>query len=105
MFGEGGPQSPYSARDVRYVRKGNDVHAFVLGWPEDGIVRLEAWREGNPLGRGNLQRVSLPSESAPLEFRRTREALEVRLPAQARNSIGVALVLSGTGLTQGELVS
>ena len=105
MFGEGGPRSTYTARDIRYVRKGNDVHALVLGWPEDDIVRLSLWRDGNPLGRGDLRRVTLPNDSTALDFRRTAEALEIRVPAQARNSIGVALILSGTGLTQGELVA
>lgn len=105
MFGEGGPQSAYTARDIRYVRKGDDVHALVLGWPEDGIVRLESWREGNALGRGDLRRVRLANDATALKFRRTREALEIQLPAQARNDIGVALVLSGTGITQGELVA
>jgi alpha-L-fucosidase len=103
MFAEGGPKSPYTARDVRYVRNGRDVHALVLGWPQDGVARLTLWGAGRPTGRGDLQRVSLFAAAAPLAFRRTPDALEVQLPESARNGIGVALVLSGEGLTDGSV--
>jgi alpha-L-fucosidase len=103
MFAEGGPNSPYTARDIRYVRKGDAVHALVLGWPEDNVARLTLWSRDNPIGRGDVARVTLPGSSAPLAFRRTDAALEVTLPASARNAIGVPLILSGTGLVTGSL--
>lgn len=103
MFAEGGPKSPYTARDVRYVRKGRDVHALVMGWPEDGIARLTLWSRGNPIGRGEVARVTVPGSREPLTFRRTDAALEVTLPAGLRNAIGVPLILSGRGLTEGSL--
>jgi len=103
MFAEGGPKSPYGAHDVRYVRKDTDVHALVLGWPDKGVARLTLWGKDNPVGRGEVARVTVPGSAAPLEFRRTSEALEVVLPPELRNSIGIALVLSGSGLTQGSL--
>ena len=103
MFAEGGPKSPYGARDIRYVRKGADVHALVLGWPDDGVVRLTLWAKGNPVGRGEVARVTVPGSAAPLDFRRTSDALEVTLPSGLRNSIGIPLILSGAGLTDGSL--
>ncbi len=103
MFAEGGPESRYTAADVRYVRNGDDVHALVLGWPQDNVARLTLWSRGNPIGRGDIRRVTLPGHNEPLTFRRTDTALEVDLPPALRNRIGVALVLSGRGLTQGSL--
>ena len=103
MFAEGGPTSPYTARDVRYVRKGEDVHALVMGWPEDGVMRLTLWGQGNPVGRGEVRRVAVAGDPAPLAFRRTADALEVTVPAAHRNAIGLPLVLSGRGLTEGSL--
>jgi alpha-L-fucosidase len=38
-----------------------------------------------------------------LTVRRTVQALEVDLPGTLRNSIGIALILSGSGLTDGSL--
>jgi alpha-L-fucosidase len=103
MFAEGGANSPYTARDVRYVRKGQDVYALVLGWPEDGVARLTLWGRDNPVGRGELDRVSVVGSAAPLEFRRSGAALEVPLPEAMRNRIGIGLRLSGSGLVEGSL--
>ena len=103
MFAEGGPKSPYTARDIRYVRKNSDVHAFVLGWPADGVARLALWSRDNPIGRGQIDRVTVPGATASLDFRRTGAALEVTLPESLRNEIGIALILAGSGLTDGSL--
>ncbi|MET3709934.1 alpha-L-fucosidase [Sphingomonas trueperi] len=102
MFAES-RDTRYTAADIRYMRKGDDVHAIVLGWPEDNVARLKLWSLSNPIGRGAIQRVTLPGQNAPLTFRRTADALEVDLPPALRNRIGVALVLSGRGITAGSL--
>ncbi|UIJ44203.1 alpha-L-fucosidase [Sphingomonas cannabina] len=97
-FSEGGPKSRFGARDVRYVVKDGNLHALVLGWPEDGIARMELLGAGNPVGRGEVARVTLPGDASPLPFTRKQGALEVRLPDARRNEIGIALVISGPGL-------
>jgi alpha-L-fucosidase len=92
-FSEGKPTSPYTASDIRYVRKGTAVHAFVLGWPENGVARLPELAK-----RGTVRRVTLPGSTAPLEIRQGSDALYVTLPAARRDPIGVALVVEGDGL-------
>ena len=92
-FSEGKPTSPYTAQDIRYVRKGTAVHAFVLGWPENGVARLPELAK-----RGTVRRVTLPGSTAPLEIRQGSDALYVTLPAARRDPIGVALVVEGDGL-------
>ena len=79
------------------------LHALVLGWPEDNVVRLPLLARDNRVGRGTVERITLPGSDAPLRFRRTAEALEVDVPAERRNDIGVALILSGAGLTEGSV--
>jgi len=37
-----GPAAQFSARDIRYTRKGQMVYAVCLGWPEDKIITLES---------------------------------------------------------------
>lgn len=103
MFAEGGPKSPYTARDVRYVRNGDNVHALVMGWPDDGVVRLTLWSRNSPVGRGEVARVTVPGSNAPLSVKRTDAALEVTVPEGLRNAIGIPLILSGRGLTAGSL--
>lgn len=91
------------AADIRYVRKGDNLHALMLGWPDDGVARLTLLANGNPVGRGRVERVTLFGDSTPLAFRRTDTALEVTLPAGAREAIGVPLVLQGQGLVEGSV--
>ncbi|MEJ8628781.1 hypothetical protein P0F65_00225 [Sphingomonas sp. I4] len=66
-------------------------------------MRLTLLANGNTIGRGEVARVTLFGDTTPLVFRRTDTALEVTLPAGARNAIGVPLVLSGAGLVAGSL--
>ncbi len=103
-FNEGGPNSPYTAKDIRYARHGSDVHAFVLGWPEDGVARLTLLGRDNPVGRGEVARITTPGSEAPLAFERPGDALAVTLPEALRNRIGVALIIRGSNLTEGSLV-
>ena len=97
-FSEGGPASPYGARDVRYVGKGGNVHALVLGWPDDGVARMTLLGAANPAGRGEVRRVTLAGDSTPLPFVRNGAALEVSLPEARRDGIGIALIVAGEGL-------
>jgi alpha-L-fucosidase len=94
---EGGQDSSYTSRDIRYVRKGDALHALVLGWPNDGIVRMTLLGKSNPVSRGKVDRVSLPGGPA-LPFRCTVDALEVSLPAALQTPIGLALIINGSGL-------
>ncbi|MDP1028460.1 alpha-L-fucosidase [Sphingomonas sp. KR1UV-12] len=99
LFSEGGPTSRYTARDVRYVTRGDALHALVLGWPDDNVARLTLLGRDSPTLLGDVHRVTLPGDPTPLRFRRTGQALEVTLPEASRNPIGVALILSGQGIT------
>ncbi|KTT74255.1 alpha-L-fucosidase [Sphingomonas endophytica] len=103
LFSEGGPKSLYTAKDIRYVTKGKNLHAFVLGWPENGVARLTLLGRDNQVGRGTIERVMLSGSDAPLQFQRNGDALQVTLPAAARNDIGVALIIAGSGLTEGSV--
>lgn len=98
LFSEAGAVSPYTARDVRYVTKAGRVHALILGWPSDGIARLTLLGNDNPIGRGVVARVTFPNSNVPLAFTRKGDALEISLPASAKNNIGVALFIAGSGL-------
>ena len=99
LFSEGGATSPYTARDVRYVTRNGNLHALVLGWPDDGKVRLTVLGGDNPTMSGQVRRVTLQGDPTPLPFKRTASALEVTLPDRASHRIGVALVIAGEAVT------
>ena len=99
MFAEHGPATPYGAKDVRYAQRDGAVYALILGWPEDGIVRLMELGTSAPTGRGTVERVSLVGDQAALRTERKADALEITLPEARRDPIGIALVIRGSGLT------
>lgn len=99
LFSEGGPVSPYGPQDIRYVTRDGNLHALVLGWPQDNVARLTRLGRRYPTLLGEIERITLPGDPTPLPFRRTGEALEVTLPAAAHHPIGVALVLHGDGIS------
>ena len=99
LFSEGGPKSAYTAKDVRYVTRNGNLHALVLGWPEDNVARMTLLGSDNPSMPGQIRRVTMQGDNSPLPFKRTGQALEVTLPERARHPIGVALVIAGEGVT------
>jgi len=98
-FSEGGQDSSYTAKDIRYVTRSGALHALVLGWPADGAVRLSLLGSDNPVGRGEVSKVTFPGSTTPLPFTRSSQELVVRLPDDLRNRIGLALIIEGDGLT------
>ncbi|MEK9213195.1 alpha-L-fucosidase [Sphingomonas sp. 2378] len=99
LFSEGGPKSAYTAKDVRYVTRNGNLHALVLGWPEDNVARMTLLGSDNPSMPGQIRRITMQGDNSPLPFKRTGQALEVTLPERARHPIGVALIIAGEGVT------
>ena len=76
-----GKNKPFTAEDIRFTAKGNAIYAFVLGWPADGKVSIEAMRSGSEHLKKRVSRVELVGRKSPLAFRQTAEGLQVTLPA------------------------
>lgn len=69
------PKTPYTARDVRYTRKGNIIYAIVLKWPTDGKVTLAALATGSRLLDRQIQKVSVLGTDRPLKWSRETSGL------------------------------
>ena len=94
MFGEKNVK-PFTAQDVRFTARDGDVYAILLGWPGDLSAKIKALAEGSPHAPGKIDKVSLLGSSAPLTFKRDREALTVKLPERAPGDYAYALKISG----------
>lgn len=93
-FNEGKHQ-PYTARDIRFVTKGNALYAHVLKHPEDGKVIIQSLSTNNALYPEAIQQVELVGSKTPLKFNRTAEGLVVEIPADAKvNEISLLLKIS-----------
>jgi alpha-L-fucosidase len=86
-----GKGRPLGASDLRFTMKGDTVYAVVFGWPENGIVKIRSFSDGNELWPRAVNRVELLG-GGNLHFQRNGEALEVSLPPQ-RPAITYAMAL------------
>ena len=69
-----------SAEDIRFTRKGNDLYAIVLGWPEDGEVTIKSLGTGTRVSTGGIASLSLLGSDKELKWSRNIMGLTIRLP-------------------------
>lgn len=69
----------FTAQDFRFTRKDNKVYAIALGWPEDGILRIRAFKKGDLLG--TLQNIRLLGSEGTLAYEQNALNLTVTLPS------------------------
>lgn len=71
-----------NAEDIRFTRRGNNLYAIALGWPDDRKLRIKTLKRGARISSGGIAGISLLGSKAPVKWKRTAEALEVELPAE-----------------------
>ena len=90
-----GKHKPYTAKDIRFVTKGDALYAHVLKSPEDGKVIIQSLSTNNELYPNAVKKVELIGSKTPLKFNRTAEGLVVEIPADAKvNDISLLLKIS-----------
>lgn len=88
----------YTAEDIRFTTKGGALYAIAMGWPRDGVLRIQTLTEESALAPGTIERVEALGSAESLPFKRSRKGLEVRLPEGLAGSIAVVLKIRGNGL-------
>jgi alpha-L-fucosidase len=83
--------------DVRFTRKGNTLYATVLGVPPSGKVRIKSLSSQTVISTPDMiDRVELLG-SGPVEWSRTRKALEIQLPKTLPNQWALVFKISVIG--------
>ena len=77
----------YTAQDVRYTCKGNELYAICLGRPTEEVVLGDAAEYLHP---GEVAGVAALGSDEPLAFEQTRRELRIRAPRQAPAAEAVA---------------
>jgi len=91
MYGEGPTQvveghlserknKDATSRDIRFTIKGDTLYAIVLGWPEDGIVRIKSLGTESTPNQDDISSIRLLGSKAVIKWKRTSENIEVCLP-------------------------
>ncbi|WP_113652899.1 alpha-L-fucosidase [Pedobacter namyangjuensis] len=87
-----GKGKPFTANDIRFTTKENILYAFVLGWPEDGVISIINLRKGNPNFSRTINSISVLGLGDNLAFTQTDTDLRVTLP-QNKPKLSYALTL------------
>ena len=90
----------FTSADVRFTRKGDDLYAIFLGWPQaeagkPSTVVIKALATDSPFATGANLKVQLLGSKSRLQFQRTEKGLEIVLPAQAPTKYAVAFKITG----------
>jgi alpha-L-fucosidase len=75
-----GKGKPFTEKDVRFVVKGNDLFATVMGWPQTGEVVIKSLGSQSPYHTTKINAVTFVATNEPLKFEQTSEGLKVYFP-------------------------
>jgi alpha-L-fucosidase len=85
----------YSAKDIRYTRKGNTVYAIVLGWPgENQQVTMTMFGEGGKAANIKVKNVTMPGVRGKIKWQRTDAGLVVTTPAKKVSDLAIVFKLN-----------
>jgi alpha-L-fucosidase len=71
---------PFTADDIRFTQKGEDLYAICLGWPEDTFTVHALGAEAD-VAPGRITQVTLLGSDESLEWTQERDALRVSRPS------------------------
>ncbi|THU39305.1 alpha-L-fucosidase [Niastella caeni] len=86
-----GKGKPLGPGDMRFTAKGDTLYTILLGWPEEGKIKIKSLSEGNKFRPGAINKIEMLG-GGELRFQRNAEALEVTLP-ENRPAYQYAVVL------------
>jgi alpha-L-fucosidase len=84
----------YTAKDIRYTRKGDTVYATTLGWPgENTEVTMKIFGKGAKAENVMVKKVTMLGTRQKIKWRRTGEGLVVTTPAKKVSDLAVVFKL------------
>jgi len=94
------PSESYTAKEIRFTRKGDTLYAIVMDWPGERAV-VTSLALGSPdLPPGDIEKVELLGHPAPLDFTQNAEGLVVMMPEKKPCDYAYVLKITGLQLTK-----
>ncbi len=72
----------YSAKDIRFTRKGDNLYAIALNWPKDGKIIITTLKEGSGFYPGKINSLTMLGSKGPVKWKRTATGLEISMPKE-----------------------
>lgn len=70
----------FGEQDIRFTTRDGQLYAIALGWPESGVLQIA--RFGTTAYNGGISGVELIGCNGALVWERTKDALNIQLPAE-----------------------
>jgi alpha-L-fucosidase len=71
---------PFTAKDIRFTKKGETLYAILLDWPESRRVSIQSLAEHAETASINIRNVKLLGSEDEITWQRDDEGLHVELP-------------------------
>jgi alpha-L-fucosidase len=72
----------FSAKDIRFTRKGDNLYAIALNWPQDGKIIITTLKEGSEFYPGKINSLTMLGTKGPVKWKRTATGLEISMPKE-----------------------
>ena len=86
--------SKFTAKDIRFTRKGDDIYAITLGLPTEQVV-IRALAAGSPLVTGEPSSITLLGSDEKLQWNRTDAGIVIIPPATLPCKSALCFKISG----------
>ena len=84
----------YSAKDVRYTRKGNVIYAIILGWPgKNTQANMTLFGKGNKAENIKVKKVTMIGSKEKIKWHRDDAGLVVTTPSKTADYLAVVFKL------------
>jgi alpha-L-fucosidase len=78
-----GKNKDFTAEGVRFTTRGTTLYAIALGWPAEGMLKVQSLGLKSGNHPGELGTITLLGHDGELKFERSEAALTIRLPREA----------------------
>jgi len=89
------PRVVYTAEDIRFVQKKNELFAFALAWPDNGTLAIKSLN--TPASVKRVEALGAPG--VDLTYQQDANGLSVTLPAQRPGNYVYGFKILGDGIT------
>jgi alpha-L-fucosidase len=89
-----GKGKPFTAEDIRFTIKGQNLYAIFMGWPENNKIKIKSLGIDMPHERPDINNAILLGHDTPLKFKCDKEGFTVQLPENyPKNGIAYSVKL------------
>jgi len=87
----------YTAKDIRFTTKNNDLFAIFLDWPQNNKVVIQSLKSNSIIGTKKIRSIILLGSNKQLKWKQTDQGLEIELPSKKPCKYAYSLKISLEG--------